>query len=188
MSTRPVLRREAYRDRSRPRRRRRRRKASRLVELDLRPETMTAPVLLVGLEGEVLGANEEGHRLLRSSDFAPRTSLATLEGGNATAKIWALTPLRNARGLVGFVASCRSQVSSAPEASASDAVGEAARAWRLTDRKRQVLELVARGLTNSMVAATLAIAERTVEFHLSGIFERAGVESRASLLARLFAR
>ena len=57
--------------------------------------------------------------------------------------------------------------------------------WRLTPRQAQVLDLVARGFTNALIADELGIGEGTVEFHLSAIFDKAGVESRAMLIARV---
>jgi DNA-binding CsgD family transcriptional regulator len=55
--------------------------------------------------------------------------------------------------------------------------------WRLSPRQNEVLALVLRGLCNKEVAAQLDCAEGTVEFHLSGIFRRAGVTSRGLLFA-----
>ncbi len=51
---------------------------------------------------------------------------------------------------------------------------------RLTEREIQVLRLVAHGLTNKEIAYTLKIKERTVEFHLSQVFDRLAVVSRAA--------
>lgn len=66
------------------------------------------------------------------------------------------------------------------------AVGAATGQWRLTPRQRDVLELLARGVTNAVIADELNIAERTVEFHVTAIFDKAGVDNRTALLARLF--
>ena len=69
------------------------------------------------------------------------------------------------------------------------AVGEsvrtAAERWHLTPRQVQVLDLVTRGFTNALIAEELRIRQGTVEFHLSAIFDKAGVESRTMLVARL---
>jgi DNA-binding NarL/FixJ family response regulator len=58
-----------------------------------------------------------------------------------------------------------------------------ARAWRLTPRCREVLALVVRGEPNRAIAQQLGLAERTVEVHLTTIFTRAAVSSRAALIA-----
>jgi DNA-binding CsgD family transcriptional regulator len=48
-----------------------------------------------------------------------------------------------------------------------------------------VLDLVARGLTNALVADVLGISEGTVEYHLTALFDKAGVCNRATLIASL---
>ena len=48
----------------------------------------------------------------------------------------------------------------------------------LTSREMDVLRLVARGWTNTRIAQTLDITERTVEFHLTNILRKLGVSSR----------
>jgi DNA-binding NarL/FixJ family response regulator len=45
-------------------------------------------------------------------------------------------------------------------------------------REKQVLELVARGMTNSQIAQRLFLAESTVKTHLSTSFRKLGVRSR----------
>lgn len=50
----------------------------------------------------------------------------------------------------------------------------------LTTRETEVLGLVALGLTNQQVAARLFLSRRTVEQHLSSIYNRLGVSSRAA--------
>jgi DNA-binding NarL/FixJ family response regulator len=48
----------------------------------------------------------------------------------------------------------------------------------LSDREREVLELVAQALSNSQIAGRLAISEATVKRHLRNIFARLGAVSR----------
>lgn len=48
----------------------------------------------------------------------------------------------------------------------------------LTRREMEVLALLAEGLSNKGIATRLAIAERTVKFHVAAIFEKLGVTSR----------
>jgi pimeloyl-ACP methyl ester carboxylesterase/DNA-binding CsgD family transcriptional regulator len=53
----------------------------------------------------------------------------------------------------------------------------------LTRREREVLRLVARGLTNRQIAATLFISTKTAGVHVSNILAKMGVERRAEAAA-----
>ena len=53
----------------------------------------------------------------------------------------------------------------------------------LTYREREVLRLVADGHTDRMVAETLVISPRTVNRHLSNIFNKLGVPGRTAAVA-----
>ncbi len=56
-------------------------------------------------------------------------------------------------------------------------------AHELTARELQVLRLVASGATNKAIAAELVLSERTVDRHVSNIFAKLGVSSRAAATA-----
>jgi len=53
----------------------------------------------------------------------------------------------------------------------------------LTGRESQVADMVRQGLTNRVIARQLGIAEKTVEMHLSHVFAKLGVSSRAAVAA-----
>jgi DNA-binding NarL/FixJ family response regulator len=54
----------------------------------------------------------------------------------------------------------------------------AGEAGSLTDRERQVLDLVRQGLANKQIARQLGISERTVKAHLTSVFSSLGVSDR----------
>ena len=51
----------------------------------------------------------------------------------------------------------------------------------LSDREREVAELVAQGMKNREVAAELFLSHKTVERHLARIFDKLGVSSRVGV-------
>ena len=55
----------------------------------------------------------------------------------------------------------------------------------LSHREKQILSLVARGCTNREIGQHLYLAESTVKTHLSSIFRKIDVRSRAEAVARL---
>jgi DNA-binding NarL/FixJ family response regulator len=54
----------------------------------------------------------------------------------------------------------------------------------LTDREREVLELVAQGLDNRRIASRLALSDKTVRNHLSMVLTKLGVADRAAAIAK----
>ena len=54
----------------------------------------------------------------------------------------------------------------------------------LTEREREVLDLVARGLTNAAIAQRLFLSDKTVRNHVSNVFAKLHVTDRASAVAR----
>jgi pimeloyl-ACP methyl ester carboxylesterase/DNA-binding CsgD family transcriptional regulator len=57
---------------------------------------------------------------------------------------------------------------------------------RLTAREREVLVLITRGLANADIGKSLAISEKTVRNHISNLFDKLGVWTRAQAI--VFAR
>jgi len=54
----------------------------------------------------------------------------------------------------------------------------------LTRRERQILEHIARGLDNAQIAAHLDLVEKTVRNHITAVFGKIGVETRAQAIVR----
>jgi DNA-binding CsgD family transcriptional regulator len=107
-----------------------------------------------------LGVVRRRARQKRSAREAIETALAAFEAAGAAS--WA----ERARAEVGRI-------------------GGRTREEGLTAAERRVATRVAEGRTNREVAATLFLGERTVESHLSRVYAKLGVRSRAEL-ARTF--
>lgn len=56
---------------------------------------------------------------------------------------------------------------------------------RLSNREWEVLKLLLQGKSNKMIAFSLGISERTVEFHLTNIYAKFQVSSRIELILKL---
>ncbi|MBN1440236.1 MAG: response regulator transcription factor [Anaerolineales bacterium] len=67
--------------------------------------------------------------------------------------------------------------------SAGKTAPDAAGSIGLSERELEVLEAVARGERSKEIAARLKIAERTVKAHLSSVYNKLGVDSRAAAIA-----
>jgi DNA-binding NarL/FixJ family response regulator len=57
----------------------------------------------------------------------------------------------------------------------------------LTQREREVLELIAEGMSNRAIATRLFVTERTVEAHVTQIFAKLGLSESADLHRRVLA-
>jgi DNA-binding NarL/FixJ family response regulator len=57
-------------------------------------------------------------------------------------------------------------------------------AWpeALTEREREIIRLVAQGLSNKDIAYQLSISDSTVRHHMTSIFDKVGVPNRQKLL------
>jgi ATP/maltotriose-dependent transcriptional regulator MalT len=78
------------------------------------------------------------------------------------------------------------QLGAAPDLARIDSLvrdAASARPHRLTPRELQVLRLVAAGNTNKAIAAELSLSEKTVDRHMSNMFTKLDVPSRAAATA-----
>lgn len=74
------------------------------------------------------------------------------------------------------------ELGAAPEVARIDSIG-ASPSHGLTPRELQVLRLVAAGKTNKAIAAELSLSEKTIDRHVSNIFAKLDVASRAAATA-----
>lgn len=52
----------------------------------------------------------------------------------------------------------------------------------LSERELEIIEWVAKGLTNSEIASQLMISKRTVDNHVSNVFAKTGAKNRIALI------
>ena len=139
---------------------------------------MAVPVVILDLDGQVLDANQKARNRLQD-DPELHPSLQARVSGGPNHPGWDMIPLRGTRHALGFFAIMQPTSRDAPS------IEETALAWGLTERQGQVLSLVVQGLTNATIGEALGIGQGTVEFHISSIFDKAGVDNRATLLSKL---
>ena len=78
------------------------------------------------------------------------------------------------------------RLGAAPALAHLDALGKSAASTQrhgLTGRELQVLRLIAAGKTNKAIATELFLSERTIDRHVSSIFSKLNVPSRAAATA-----
>jgi DNA-binding CsgD family transcriptional regulator len=138
------------------------------------------PAFVVAANGTILDLNASGRVMLERSGADVRRSLADAIARRPGRYAFELTELRSAGEPRSFLAVLRAD---ARQPARERLVMATASRLGLTPRKREVLDLVVRGMTNATIAAELGVSERAVEMHVTSIFDRAGVENRAALVA-----
>jgi DNA-binding CsgD family transcriptional regulator len=145
-------------------------------------EAIEVAACLVRASGEIVCANETAAVLVARGMTLPHPSFNGPIGRAASDPGWELTPVRIGVKGAGFLAVRRPQPN---EGRVSDPIRTAIPHWRLTQRQGRVLALIRAGLTNADIAEQLGIRVGTVEFHVSAIFDKAGVQNRTMLIARV---
>jgi ATP/maltotriose-dependent transcriptional regulator MalT len=90
------------------------------------------------------------------------------------------------RGELGAARAEFERLGAGPDLARLDSLGGravAAQGHGLTSRELQILRLIAAGKTNKVIASTLFVSERTVDRHVSNIFNKLNVSSRAAATA-----
>ncbi len=152
-----------------------------VAALDKALEAISPPAFVIACHGEILRSNAPA-RLLLTQENDVRTSLTRAISIGAAEPMWDLAPLGERDRPAGFLAIYRRPWRTTVVA---EALRKARRTWKLTSRQIEVLDLVAKGFTNDLIAEQLKIRKGTVEFHLSAIFDKAGVNDRATLVIQM---
>jgi DNA-binding NarL/FixJ family response regulator len=146
-----------------------------------RPQVILMDLRMPRLDGseatkQVLANDPEAHIVILTS-FSERTEiLAALDAGAIGYLLKDAEPDELIRGIR---AAARGESPLAPKAASAVLSSRAAApAHELTEREREVLRLVARGMPNKLIARHLGISEKTVKAHLTAVFQRIGVTDR----------
>jgi len=126
-------------------------------------------------------AAAEAQRETEPTRAAERAATAAAVFGAAG---WRLLTLR-ARELSGDVGGAIALARATNAVATRRRLGSGTSEAGLSERERGVAALVARGRTNRAIAAELAISEKTVEKHLTSVYEKLAVRSRTELVAML---
>jgi DNA-binding CsgD family transcriptional regulator len=143
-------------------------------------EEIASPAFVLSEAGVVLEANALGRAWLEKDSARKRASLHdAMRPRSRRSDGFRVTRVASAGTAVRHLVIRKAEAGGLVHASVI-----AAR-WGFTPRETQVLTLIVEGLTNRTIAAELAVSERTVEAHLTRMFEKAQVESRAQLMVRV---
>jgi DNA-binding CsgD family transcriptional regulator len=149
--------------------------------LDALFDAIPSPAFVTDVAGAVLEVNASGRLWLEREGRAGVEGLRVAARGRGDPR-FAVTPI------AGRGVALRQLLVMRPgaEPSGTSRAAAAAARWSLTRRQREVLTLLVDGLTTRTIAACLGVSERAVELCLTAMFEKAQVETRAELVARVW--
>ena len=145
-------------------------------------EHIGAPAFVLAGPDRIVDANAAGRALLdtRRADIAAALAGAvTVENARGELEI-EVVPLRMNGCPDLSLAIIRAGTR---EVRIEASVAAAAARWQLTPRQREILTRVLRGDASPTIAADLGVSRRTIELHLSALFERTDTTTRAELVA-----
>ena len=153
-----------------------------LVEAALQAtlEQLPRAAFIVSDSGAVLYANSAGEAELNRSRRGLRAALTAAIDPKGPPTGYSVTPvLAKGRAKIHLLIATKREDS-------NSGVAELVRKLELTPRQAEVLQLLVTGEANKGIAAKLQCATRTVEMHVTALLDKAGVTSRAELIARFF--
>ena len=146
------------------------------AEIGAALEAVPAAAFVIGRAGGVLHANAAGRSLLERQRRSVQEQLgAALQGPVPGVQLARLS----------FDSSIHLAIVQ-HAADPTPLVAMARARWQLTPRQAQVLQLLAQGLSNRAIGASLSCAESTVELHVTALLDKSQCESRSHLVARLW--
>jgi DNA-binding NarL/FixJ family response regulator len=162
-----------------------------LVAAGRPPDVVLMDLLLPGMDGvAATAALRQRHPGIEVVAMTSSTQAAMVHGAlQAGAAGYLLKDAEADEVAAAIRAACRGEVhldaAIAKQLTRSLVTPEPGTVNSLTDREREVLVLVAQGLSNRQIADALVVSERTARTHVSNILGKLGVASRtqAALLA-----
>ena len=132
----------------------------------------------------LLSGIEDGHRLHEACAYGVDGVILTVQPPEVVlAIIEALyPPAPHHDGQVDRHRVIRVDLKNRPQQKVDSAAQSPAWPDALTEREREVIGLVGRGLSNKEIAYQLSISDSTVRHHLTSIFDKVGVSNRQKLL------
>jgi DNA-binding CsgD family transcriptional regulator len=143
-------------------------------------ETIPVPAAILSASGIVRYTNTAARGLLTRDTRAFADAVQVRSSPDDPAAPFALQALEGLSGTGHVLALHRAAADPGPAAQ------RWRRRFRLTGRQTVILEHLARGLASKSIAEILDCSEKTVAFHVSSIFDKTGVDSRATLVARFW--
>jgi DNA-binding CsgD family transcriptional regulator len=141
---------------------------------------LTQPALVIDGDGAIAHANQPGW-LRAAHDPSLASGLAALARGEARPGLVS-QPLPSGAGVERRLVTVTDD-----RGTHEQRLRASAHRWRLTPRESEALAGVAEGASTKQLAAQLGCSTRVVEHHLTRLFRKAGVDGRATLVARLLA-
>jgi DNA-binding NarL/FixJ family response regulator len=145
-------------------------------------EAIPTAAFVVDARGAVACTNACGRAATQADEEAVRAALAGAVRGDPGVPSFVLRKMGGQGSRARYLAVMTTAGVEGPRAR----VRVLAQRWGLTGRQGEVLAELARGHCNKDVAARLGCAEVTVELHVTALLRKAGVESRAALIARFW--
>ena len=140
--------------------------------------------IVVDREGQLIEANTAAHAIVDANGRAFLEAIGEFAASGRLHEEWGCQAVAAGEGRRAFLCIQRSPIVVSREPSVP--VSFAATEWRLTTRQHEILTGVVEGRPNRAIAELFGIKERTVEAHITAIFVKAHVASRAALIGRVF--
>jgi DNA-binding NarL/FixJ family response regulator len=150
--------------------------------LERRPDVVLMDLSMPGMDGieatRRILADAPATRIVALTSFSDQERIIAALDAGATGYL--LKDSEPVELMAGIRAAARGESPLDPKAAAAvlRARTTARRGEELSEREREVLALVARGLPNKLIARELGVSEKTVKAHLTRVFRRIGVDDR----------